>query len=249
MAEWSKAADCKSVSNSRVGSNPTLLNIFQNNNKLLLTFKLFNKHNLKLKLFTLNNKSNLKIKIQIFFNYLNFLKKLLFHKIIFLGFYFSLHKTQIQQYLLLLNFKRLRFFPLIKTLTNQIFISLSLGLLAKFFQKGKFFLKSKIVYLTLTLFLRKVLIFSLFKKLILVINKKPKYFLDILTHLSSISVTQYKHPFSHDLVNENKISNPFLFTYMIFTNNKPYGIVKTKQKGRLKRKINKKIIQLNKILD
>jgi hypothetical protein len=247
MAEWSKAADCKSVSNSHVGSNPTLLNIVQQYNKLTLTFKLFQKKNLRKYIISYNSFTKLKkFFIQ---NYLNFLKIFTFKKIRNLGFYFNFNNTYIKNYILVLNFKRLRFFPLLKTLSNQIFISLSLGLLSKFFQKGKFFLKSKIVYLTLLLFLRKILIFSSFKKFLLFINKKPKYLSEMLNTLTTPSVAQYKHPFSDNIITERELNNPFVFSHIIFTNNKPYGIVKRKQKGRLKRKIFKKIIQLNKILD
>lgn len=37
VAEWSKAADCKSVTNSLVGSNP-ILPILKNNNIMLFSF-------------------------------------------------------------------------------------------------------------------------------------------------------------------------------------------------------------------
>ena len=65
MAEWSKAAGCKPVSLSRVGSNPTFLNIKKFDKNNLCLFK-----NLKLKGIQLRNKLRLGRKI----NYL-FLKK------------------------------------------------------------------------------------------------------------------------------------------------------------------------------
>jgi len=39
------------------------------------------------------------------------------------------------------------------------------------------------------------------------------------------------------------------FSYIYFFNNKPYGVLKRKKKGRLKRKITKKLTLLNSILD
>ena len=153
------------------------------------------------------------------------------------------------KYILFLNFKRLRFFPSIRTLQNEIFTSLSLGLLAKYFDKGKFFIKSKIVYLVTALFLRKILLFANFKKFILIINRKPKYFHEILNALNEQSIATYQHPFSSSGVNESMSPKTFVFPYVLFTNNKPYGYTKVKQKGRLKRKISKKIVSINKILD
>ena len=35
----------------------------------------------------------------------------------------------------------------------------------------------------------------------------------------------------------------------MFINNKPYGVVKNKQKGRLKRKITKRLISMNRMTD
>ena len=39
------------------------------------------------------------------------------------------------------------------------------------------------------------------------------------------------------------------FTSFMFINNKPYGKVKNKQKGRLKRKITKRLISINRMVD
>ena len=251
MAEWSKAADCKFVSNSRVGSNPTLLNILYilpfNDNVILNFNNLFHKKNLK-KFF----------QIKIFFNtptlllyikYIKNLKKFLFQKKYHLNFFLNNNQIYFHKYILLLNFKRLRFFPVLKTLYNHVFNTLSLGLLLKFFVKGKFFLKSKIMYLTLISFIRKILLFAEFKQLILIIKKQPKYFLDLLTMLTTTNICHYIHPFTTAVVDEKQFKNSFIFKYITFSNTKPYHNVKTKQRGRLKRKIVKKVIQLNKILD
>ncbi len=147
------------------------------------------------------------------------------------------------------NYKRRRFFPSIRTLRNIIFTSLSMGLFASFFKKGKFFLKSKVVYLTTALFLRKVLLFSDFKNMYLQVNRIPKYFTEILNAVNEPVVNLYKDPFSDAVVNEQSLKSTFRFPYILFTNNKPYGLVKCKQRGRLKRKINKKIILMNRVLD
>ena len=48
---------------------------------------------------------------------------------------------------LTLNFKRKRFFPLIRNLQGTTFFNTSLGILAKYLQKGKFFTKKKNCFL------------------------------------------------------------------------------------------------------
>ena len=153
-------------------------------------------------------------------------------------------------YLLSLNFKRLRFFPGLKTTSGVDFAHLSLGLLNSFFRKGKFFLKSKISYLSLTSFFRKLLIFSGLKTFFLQINRTPKYFIEILNNLLEPVISLYKNPFNlNTLTNEQQWNPSFFFHSVIFTNPKPYGKVKVKQRGRLKRKISSRIIKLNRVLD
>jgi len=153
-------------------------------------------------------------------------------------------------YLLSLNFKRLRFFPGFKTTGGTDFVHLSLGLLNSYFRKGKFFLKSKIVYLALANFFRKLLIFSGIKSFFLHINRSPKYFLEILNTILEPVVSMYQNPFNiNTLVNEQQWNPSFTFHSVLFTNPKPYGKVKVKQKGRLKRKINSRIFMLNRVLD
>jgi len=106
-------------------------------------------------------------------------------------------------YLLSLNFKRLRFFPGFKTTNGIDFAHLSLGLLNSYFRKGKFFLKSKIVYLALANFFRKLLIFSGIKSFFLHVNRTPKYFLEILNTVLEPVVSVYQNPFNVDsLINE-----------------------------------------------
>ena len=63
-------------------------------------------------------------------------------------------------------------------------------------------------------------------------------------------INNYKNPFNDEvLINEKNVHNPFKFSFFMFINNKPYGKVKVKKKGRLKRKITKRLTQINKVLD
>jgi hypothetical protein len=164
--------------------------------------------------------------------------------------FFNKNTFRPTHYILSLNFKRLRFFPGFKTTSGINFSHLSLGLLNSFFRKGKFFIKSKISYLSLTSFFRKLLIFSSIKSFFLQINRTPKYFMEILNVLLEPVISSYKNPFNLSTVVSEQSWNPsFFFHSVIFTNPKPYGKVKVKQRGRLKRKISSRIIKLNKVLD
>ena len=195
------------------------------------------------------NSTKLNFKGSSLLNLYNLYLKHFFFTQIPLKYSFNLVKNMTQNYLLMLNFKRKRFFPLIKSKKNEVFISLSMGLFSPFFKKGKYFLKSKLVYITTALFLRKVLLFSDFKEMYLLINKIPKYFSEILNTINEPTINLYKNPFTNLIVNEQNLNNNFVFPYIFFTNNKPYGLLKVKQKGRLKRKIEKKIITMNRMLD
>jgi hypothetical protein len=148
-----------------------------------------------------------------------------------------------------LNFTRGRFFPTLRTVLGETYFFLSLGLLSKFLLKGKSFTKSKTVFILLASFLRKVLLFSSFKNLYLFVNKTPLYFKEIMSTINDSVINIYKNPFSNNLVTEKDLPNPFVFPVIVFTNNKPYGFMKTKQKGRLKRKVAKRLIMINRVLD
>ena len=148
-----------------------------------------------------------------------------------------------------LNFTRNRFFPVIRTLKGESYMSLSLGMFSKFFKKGKFFIKNKLVFLLLASFLRKVILFSSIKKLILFVKKTPLFFKEILSKINEPAPDIYDHPFTKEKVNEKVLKNSFKFTMFIFINNKAYGFLKTKKKGRIKRKIAKRLVLLNRVLD
>ena len=250
VAEWSKAAGCKPVSNTRVGSNPIFLIYMLISFKRLQSpkpywLKYTNNFSLILKS-TKVKKIKTLTSLLYFFNLVNVytLKINSFFR------FFVLLKYKPNQYLLSLNFKRLRFFPNLRTVKGQIFGSLSLGLLNKFFQKGKFFLKSKLVYLAVANFFRKLLIFSGLSAFFLHINRTPKYFLEILNTILEPVVSFYNNPFNTTkIINEQAWNPKFQFHSVIFTNTKAYGKVKVKQRGRLKRKIASRIFAVNKVLD
>ena len=153
-------------------------------------------------------------------------------------------------YHMFLNFKKNRFFPYFyKGKGKDTIFNNSLGILSKKFSHKKSFLKSKNAYLFSSSYIRRMLIYISTTKLNLNIRKTPKYLKEILRVLTSDSNVIYNHPFHKSVVNEKEKSLTIKFLYINFTNNKSLGPVKKNKKGRLKRKISKKIILYNNVLD
>ena len=155
-------------------------------------------------------------------------------------------------YYLNLNFKRIRFFPFLKKDgKTQVFFNNSLGMISKFFSKTKAFLRQKTSYLLSAAFLRKIMLYTGLKRLILKIKGVPLFLRDIISVILNPNKKTYDHPFRSPthLVDENTLAHGFTFNYVLFTNLKPHSLMKKKKKGRLKRKVAKKIVLLNNILD
>jgi hypothetical protein len=71
-----------------------------------------------------------------------------------------------------------------------------------------------------------------------------------MSTINNSVINHYKNPFNEEnFINEKNTINPFKFSFFMFINNKPYGKVKVKKKGRLKRKITKRLTQMNRVLD
>ena len=177
-----------------------------------------------------------------------------FIKYIFLlkYFYFFVYESFLysSRYLIILNFKRKNFFPAIKTIHNLDLLYTSLGIFFFFIKKKKNILKSKIIYLFLINFFRKILIFLYFKIFYIQIYFIPKFFLDILNTLLDPIQKFYFNPFKSNIyINEIDWNPQFFFHSIFFKYSINSKFKKIKKKGRLKRKISNKIILFNKIND
>jgi len=148
-----------------------------------------------------------------------------------------------------LNFKRKRFFPVIRDFKGSTFFGISLGIVAKYLKKGKCFTKKKPVFLLVASFIRKILLFSSLTKLVLMIKRIPMFLQEILSIINNPVSNIYSHPFDNNDVNETKMKNNFYFSNIVFITTKPYGPVKVKNKGRLKRKITKKLNLIGRVTD
>lgn len=193
-------------------------------------------------------------------NYICILKKfVVFNSLLYRLFFFFLFlssKTasqsgRIDAYILNLNFKKNRFFPQLKdTFFKKTVFNNSLGIISKYFSLRKSYLRGKSSYLLTAAYLRRLLLNINILKLRLEITKVPKYLKDIIRVLLTSANVFYRNPFNNNIiVNERARPTSFIFSYVFFTNNKSWGVIKRKKRGRLKRKISKKIILLNNVLD
>ena len=151
--------------------------------------------------------------------------------------------------LFLINYKRRNFFPNISSSKGQVVVTTSLGLFSKMLNKGKSFIRSKMVYLITMSFFRKVLIYSSFRNLSLFIKNEPLYLNELLSTLFKPVIGFYKHPFNNYLVDEKLIKTSYRFNNILFINNKKFTVQKTRKRGRLKRRIIKRLVSINKVLD
>ena len=127
------------------------------------------------------------------------------------------------------------------------------GFFIKFFEKKKVLKKNKMIKLLMIKYFRKLLIVMKIKKLNLIVKKNPIFLPEMLNLFNQPILITIKPDKVEDEMDEKKIKkltfNAPAFKHYIFLENKSYVLNKLKKKGRIKRKITKKIIKQNKILD
>lgn len=156
-------------------------------------------------------------------------------------------------YQLDLIFLRNRFFPQLTTYSNSnVIFNASLGIISSYFSKRKSFLRSKSSYIMLATYVRRILVSMNLSYLNLRVKGLPVYLKVLVKTMLTRSNSLYKDPYNVGTI-KNETSNQFTFTVtfsqIVFTGNKFYGTKKVKQQGRLKRKIFRRIINSNSILD
>ena len=76
-----------------------------------------------------------------------------------------------------------------RTVEGDNYVSLSLGLFAVMFNKGKSFIKSKSVFMSCVGLLRKILLFSSVRNFLLIVQKTPQYLQETLAAVSYTHLT------------------------------------------------------------
>jgi hypothetical protein len=130
------------------------------------------------------------------------------------------------------------------------FFFLSTGMFIKFFNKKKNLKKNKITKILMAKFLRKINLLIKFKFILIIVKKIPLNLMEFLTFLNSQIIHKFQNPYGDNLI-EEKINDSPLFRIInfIFTKNIDFSNNKKKKKGRIKRKIIRKLTILNKLID
>jgi hypothetical protein len=92
------------------------------------------------------------------------------------------------------------------------FFNTSLGILAKYLQKGKFFTKKKVVFLLVSSLIRKMLLYSSLKDLILMLKRTPMYLQEILSLINNKNKFMWER---NDLLLKDKKYYVY-FTYTVY---------------------------------
>jgi hypothetical protein len=99
-------------------------------------------------------------------------------------------------------------------------------------------------------YIRKLFLISKIKNIILVVKKIPLFINEILNFLNSPIAHKFLNPVDNKIIEESETNFiQIKFLYFLFLNNKNFSKNKTLKKGRIKRKILRKVIFENKIVD
>jgi hypothetical protein len=127
---------------------------------------------------------------------------------------------------------------------SRVVFSLRAGFFKKIFENRKSFKKSPIVGTLLMKSLRKYLIIINPGRLYCRITGAPFSLSGLLHTLETPILHKFKNPVTGQLVNEEKYpTSPFTPLFFIFEKNHIYTSQKQKKRGRIKRKIYRKLIQ------
>lgn len=157
--------------------------------------------------------------------------------------------------------KRLIYYLILSFFNNKIFVNLlnfkkknylflSTGLFIKFFEKRKSFKKNKILKILIAKYLRKIFLMSRIRNTVLIAKNNPVFLLELLSFLNLPIAHKFQDPLTDETIEEKKPIVPLIkFLYFIFLENVDFSKNKIKKKGRIKRKILRKIISTDRIVD
>lgn len=130
------------------------------------------------------------------------------------------------------------------------YVSLSVGLFLKFFHFKRSLKKNKMFRFLLIRFFRKLLLVSGIQNVVIYFKKTPVYITETFRFLTGPLPAPFFDPISQEKVTETWTNaRSFRIHYLYFLRSVSFTNMKVAQKGRLKRKIARKIIKKNKITD
>ena len=133
---------------------------------------------------------------------------------------------------------------------HKNYFFLSPGLFLKYFNRKRSLKKNKSMKLLMMRFLRKMLLVLKLKNLILRSKGVPLFFETLLNMLYQPIAHPFKNPLTEKVIAEvKKRPRDLNISELTFTHPKPYGSMKSKKRGRIKRKVRRKVMKVNRVID
>ena len=98
-------------------------------------------------------------------------------------------------------------------------------------------------------YIRKIFILLKIRNLFLVIKQTPSFLLNFLRVLNTPIVHKFINPFTGELIEDKKKNFQTKFIYFLFLKNASFTNQKIRQQGRVKRKITRKLVLKNQLVD
>ena len=120
----------------------------------------------------------------------------------------------------------------------------------KYFAFKKSFKGKKITKITMVRYLRRFFLLIRIPKMNVWFKSLPTLLNELITQLTQPFLKKFLNPFTNNLINaESTQYNPFTFLYFYFLYNKKFHKEKSSLKGRIKRKILRKLTKANQLID
>jgi len=132
------------------------------------------------------------------------------------------------------------------------YFSLSVGLFLRFLNGKKALKKNKLIKLLLMKYVRKLLIVSEIRDLVIYTKRTPVFFSELCNVLLSPIIRPFVNPLTSFLYDDTQLNSAkpkVVVKKIFFYKPKSFGTMKAPLKGRLKRKIMRRIIRTNRICD
>jgi hypothetical protein len=148
------------------------------------------------------------------------------------------------------TFNRTRLYINLWDKKRRNYVSLSVGLFVKFFEKKRSLKKNRMFRFLLVRFFRKLLIVSGIKNVLIVCKKTPRDLPEIFNFLCRPLRAPFFDPIKGQIITESPDKyHRFDMRYLHFCQSVSFTSMKFRKKGRLKRKISRKVIKQNRMSD
>ena len=154
-------------------------------------------------------------------------------------------------YSLRFRFNKHRFvITLSDTSSNTTYFFISTGLFSKFFQHRKSLRKNKATKILMVRFLRKVLLILNINQLQFISSGVPLFLDKLLSTLYRQLPHPFTNPFTGSVIDESTARHFNLnISKLFFHKSRPFGYLPTKKRGRVKRKIRRKLVRAGGLID